>query len=189
MAVSRQPRIIRADSYQEVPWRNGGGFSRVIAGGDEEGWRLSVATIERDGWFSDYTGYDRTIVPLDGDGVELTVDGVPKLLQRRYEVFTFPGEAKTTCRLLGGPTRDLNVATQRNRWSQTVGVSRVMGPRLHLAAGLLTFIYVLRGTLFDASAGDTICIDGPDSIELEHHEEDAYVCVASLFPAAAAHGH
>lgn len=188
VAVGRQ-QIIRAASYREVPWRNGGGFSRVIAGSDDEGWRLSVATIEHDGWFSDYSGYDRTIVPIDGEGMELTVDGVPKLLQRRYEVFAFSGDAKTTCRLLGGPTRDFNAVTRRDRWSHTVGISRVMGPRLQLSIAHLCFVYVLRGTVLGASAGDTIRIEGPDAIDLEHNDEDAYVCSVSLFPSASSHGH
>lgn len=189
MAVSREPEIIRAESYQEVPWRNGGGFSRVIAGGDDEGWRLSVATIERDGWFSDYSGFDRTIVAIDGKGIELTVDGVAKCLQRRYEPFSFSGDAKTTCRLLDGPARDFNVVTRRDRWSHTVAISRVMGPRLRLAVGQLCFVYVLRGTILGASAADTIRIEGPDSIEIDHPNEDAYACIVSLFPAATARGH
>jgi hypothetical protein len=60
---------------------------------------------------------------------------------------------------------------------------------LRLAAAPMTFIYVLRGTVLDASAGDTICIEGPDTMDLEHFDEDAYVCVASLFPVAAPSGH
>lgn len=189
MALSRQPEIIRAESYREVPWRNGGGVSRVIDGGDDVGWRLSVATISQDGWFSDYSGFDRTIVAIDGDGMELTVDGVTRRLQRRYEPFSFSGDAKTTCRLLGGPTRDLNVVTRRDRWSHTVAISRVMGPRLHLAVELLCFVYVLRGSIMGASTGDTIRMHGPDAIELHHSREDAYACVVSLFPAPAARGH
>lgn len=189
MAVSRQPEVIRADSYREVPWRNGGGVSHVIAGGDDDGWRLSVTTIEHDGWFSDYSGHDRTIVALDGDGIELTIDGVVKRLQRRYEPFTFSGDAKTKCRLLGGPARDFNAVTRRDRWSHTVAISRVMGPRLRLAVGQLCFVYVLRGAILDASAGDTIRIEGPDAIEIEHPSEDAYVCVVSLFPSATTRGH
>lgn len=189
MAVSRQPQIIRAESYSAVPWRNGGGTSYVIAGGDEEGWRLSRTTIERNGWFSDYTGYDRTIVQLDGDGIELTIDGETRRLQRRFEYHTFTGEAKTWCRLAGGPANDFNVATRRDRWSHSVSVSRVMGPRLKLSVAALCFVYVLRGTILDARAGDTIRIEGPDALELEHPHEDAYACVVSLFPAAAARGH
>jgi environmental stress-induced protein Ves len=189
VAVGRQPLIIRAESYPEVPWRNGGGVSRVIAGGDEEGWRLSATTIERSGWFSDYSGYDRTIVQLDGDGIELTIDGVVQRLQRRFEHHTFRGEAKTWCRLLGGPAQDFNVATRRDRWSHSVGISRVMGPRLKLSVGALCFVYVLRGTILDARAGDTIRIDGPDALELDHPHEDAYACVVSLFPAANPRGH
>ena len=189
MAVSRQPEVIRAGSYREVPWRNGGGVSYVIAGGDDDGWRLSVTTIERDGWFSDYSGCDRTIVPLDGDGIELTVDGVSKTLQRRYEPFAFSGDAKTSCRLLGGPTRDLNVMTVRDRWAHSVSVSRITGRRLRIAVGSLCFVYVLHGTILSAAAGDTIAIEGPEAFEFEHSDEGALTCVVSLLPVTTPRGH
>jgi len=187
VAVGRQPEVIRAASYRQVPWKNGGGTSREIAAGD--GWRISVASIDRDGWFSDFTGYDRTIVPVEGGGIELTIDGVSQRLQRQYEPFAFRGEGKTCCRLLGGPARDLNVMTLRGRWSHAVSVSRVTGRRLRLAAGALCFAYVLRGSVLEAAAGDTIFIAGPNTLELEHADDDALTCVVSLFPMATPCGH
>jgi environmental stress-induced protein Ves len=187
VAVGSRPALVSAATisraaYRVMPWKNGGGTTSEIAAG--EGWRLSIATIDRDGWFSEFVGYDRTIVPIEGDGIELTVDGQTERLDKRFARFSFAGEAKTWCRLLGGPARDLNVMTRRDRWKHAVAICRLRERRLRLAVGPLCFAYVLDGVVLGAAAGDTIRIDGPDVLELEQTAGDATACVVSLFNAA-----
>jgi hypothetical protein len=46
---------------------------------------------------------------LDGQGVELTVAGTRHALDAASPPLHFGGDAPTTCRLLGGPSRDLNL--------------------------------------------------------------------------------
>ena len=57
------------------PWRNGGGETREIVswppGAQDFDWRASIATIAQDGPFSAFTGIDRSITLLEGDGVRL----------------------------------------------------------------------------------------------------------------------
>lgn len=117
-------KIIRYADYIETPWKNGGGVTHEIARSDESGepdWRISLATIDRDGPFSDFTGYDRTIVPLDGAGFELSFDdGRVVVLERAGVPFRFAGEGNVQCRLLGGRSRDLNAMTRRARWQHDV---------------------------------------------------------------------
>jgi environmental stress-induced protein Ves len=183
MALGSRATVIRGETYRTVPWRNGGGVSRVIAGGDEDGWRISVAAIDGDGWFSDYTGYDRTIVPVTGEGVELVFDGSRKRLDRLFEPFAFAGELRTWCRLLNGPVSDFNVVTQRSRWKHTVNVCPVRDSRLQLAIGPLCFIYVLEGSVLGGHAGDTLRIEGPGALDLEQTSAPGLACVVSLFTA------
>ena len=117
-------RIIRSADYGETPWKNGGGVTHEIARSDKNGeaeWRISLATIDRDGPFSDFTGYDRTIVPLDGAGFELSFDdGGAVVLDRRGVPFRFAGEKKVFCRLLDGRSRDLNAMAFRAHWQHDV---------------------------------------------------------------------
>ena len=117
-------RVIRYADYVETPWKNGGGVTHEIARSDKDGdaeWRISLATIDRDGPFSDFTGYDRTIVPLDGGGFELSFDdGSAVVLDRPGVPFRFAGEKKVFCRLLDGRSRDLNAMALRARWQHDV---------------------------------------------------------------------
>jgi hypothetical protein len=105
-------RVIRLAEAVARPWRNGGGTTReLLAWPSEQAWRLrvSVADVSRDGPFSSFPGVERWFAVLDGSGVELAIGGQSHRLTADAPPFRFSGEATTTCRLLDGPTRDLNL--------------------------------------------------------------------------------
>ncbi len=105
-------RRVHADDVAPQPWRNGGGQTReLLAWPDAATWqvRVSVADIERDGPFSSFPGVQRWFAVLKGPGVELTIDTAPHRLTRNDEPLAFDGAAATGCRLIDGPTRDLNL--------------------------------------------------------------------------------
>jgi hypothetical protein len=105
-------RTVRVDEVAPQRWRNGGGFTReLLAWPAVEAWRLrvSVAEVESDGPFSSFPAVERWLAVLDGNGVELTVGGAAHRLTQDAEPLHFSGEATTACRLLDGPTRDLNL--------------------------------------------------------------------------------
>jgi uncharacterized protein len=162
---------LRASDYREAPWKNGGGLSYEIAADDftPPTWRISVARIDRDGPFSDFRGYDRTIVALDGGSVTLDVPGGSFTLQRG-EPFPFAGEIAVTARLSGEPARDLNVMTMRNEWLHDVEVVNVP-MRFVLDEDEFAFVYALVGaTLVDderCAAGDTIVVDEAESVMVD----------------------
>ena len=104
--------VVRCIDVPPRPWRNGGGTTRELlawpAGNDWQ-LRISVAEIEADGPFSAYPGVERWFTVLQGAGVELAIAGVPHHLRRGDAPLCFDGEAVANCRLLDGPTRDLNL--------------------------------------------------------------------------------
>jgi hypothetical protein len=105
-------RVIRADDVAAIPWKNGGGTTReLIAWPGAGDWRvrLSVAEIERDGPFSAYPGVTRWFVVLKGSGVELDVGPLTHRLTRDSLPLRFDGGSAPACRLIDGPTRDLNL--------------------------------------------------------------------------------
>lgn len=113
-------RIQRFDEHLKMPWKNGLGITReVISRPASDGsggfdWRISLATVGASGPFSVFPGIDRTIAVLQGDGMQLTVDGrrEPPLLIGSPP-FAFSGDAEVQADCLGGETLDLNVMSRR----------------------------------------------------------------------------
>ena len=105
-------RLICVDDVSPQRWRNGGGVTReLVAWPSVEAWRVrvSVADVAVDGPFSSFPAVERWFAVLDGNGVELTVGGTRHRLTVEDAPLRFSGEAATACRLLDGPTRDLNL--------------------------------------------------------------------------------
>ena len=109
-----------------TPWRNGGGVTREVAvegpGGQDFEWRISIADVNVAGPFSAFPGVDRSITLLDGERMDLLIDGVEEVLGL-HESLTFDGASQTSCTLPLGPTRDLNVMTRRGRRSAVVTIA------------------------------------------------------------------
>ncbi|MEU9120400.1 HutD family protein [Streptomyces sp. NPDC048506] len=123
-------RILPAEGRPAVPWSNGGGVTREVAvhppgaGWDAFVWRVSLADVTRDGPYSPLSGVRRILTVVDGDGLELTVDGTPHLLPGRHRPFSFSGAAATASRLLAGPVVNLNVMVREGRAAATVEMVR-----------------------------------------------------------------
>jgi hypothetical protein len=136
----------RAADYPRMPWKNGAGSTLEIArdrgqGLEGFGWRLSIADIGESGGFSTFDGYQRIISVLEGDGMQLQVDGTLSRPLRAFDPFAFAGASRVDCRLLGGPIRDFNLiyAPQllgaRLQWLRVEGELRLFSS----AASLLLF--------------------------------------------------
>jgi environmental stress-induced protein Ves len=99
-----------------VAWRNGGGRTReLLAWPNADDWslRVSVARIEADGPFSSFPGIDRCFAVLDGAGVVLGLPRGDVRLHAGDPALAFPGDAAPMCRLIDGPTTDLNLMVVR----------------------------------------------------------------------------
>ena len=162
---------IASGDYVEQPWKNGGGLSHEIAAFVSEGtmlWRIALATIASDGPFSDFRGYDRTILAIDGGEVTLHVEGGSVRLERG-EPFPFGGEVPVTASLTGGPARDLNVITLRAEFVHDVEI--VTGTqRFALDEDEIAFVYAIEGSAgvdgTPCAAGDTIVVQDEESFSL-----------------------
>jgi len=109
---------VRLDDAAPQVWRNGGGRTReLLAWPSPDAWslRISVAEIDRDGPFSAFPGVRRWFAVIEGAGVALTFDGTERICQRGDAPLSFDGSDAPGCRLLDGPTRDLNLMTRGGR--------------------------------------------------------------------------
>ena len=127
-------RILRANQYRCMPWKNGGGVTREVAAWppearlDDFGWRVSMARVERDGPFSTFPSVDRTLTVLSGEGMILSVEGrIPFSLTLRSEPLPFPADVPAGARLIDGPLTDLNVMTRRGSFVHAVRRLSVSG--------------------------------------------------------------
>lgn len=108
-------KVVTLASVPEQPWRNGGGVTReLLAWPTGAAWhcRISVADITRDGAFSAFPGVERWFAVTEGHGVELNFAAGRVPLSRGSDPCRFDGAAAPGCRLLAGPTRDLNLMVQ-----------------------------------------------------------------------------
>lgn len=96
----------------EQRWKNGGGSTRELLAapsGDDWRWRVSVAEIEADGPFSAYPGVERWIALVEGEGIELDFGGRTQRRLQGHTPLRFDGARAPSCKLLSGPTTDLNL--------------------------------------------------------------------------------
>jgi environmental stress-induced protein Ves len=99
------------------PWRNGGGLTReLLAWPAAADWlvRVSVARIAQDGVFSPFPGMRRWFSVVHGAGVQLTLPQGEVTLTPADAPLAFDGEVAPMCRLLEGPTEDLNLMAPRH---------------------------------------------------------------------------
>ncbi|MFD2263878.1 HutD family protein [Lacibacterium aquatile] len=154
-APSADIRVIRRDDHKLVPWRNGGGVTREIAlAPDERGalgyaWRLSQATVSEPGAFSEFPHSDRTLLVLSGEGLELTVAGVPTVLAL-HEALAFPGDVPTQGRPMAGPVEDLNIICDRRLTRHEMRLLRA-GDAAPAADATYLAVALVDGTVVAAS--------------------------------------
>ena len=180
--------VIRAENYREQPWKNGGGLTREIAAAFSDDaakrflWRVSLATIDRDGPFSEYRGYDRSILTIDGSPVELVVDGQTINLGR-LDPYAFAGEAQVVCRIGDGAARDLNVMTLRDWFVHDLEI--VSSPqRFVLDNDEIVFVYAIEGAAsvggVHCPAGDTIWLQEADGTSIGSEGRAAVVRITPI---------
>jgi environmental stress-induced protein Ves len=146
--------LIRRDEYRAKRWKNGAGVSFDIAAASETppGWRISLAAIERDAPFSEYAGYDRTLVVVAGPGVLLHFDGGANASVTTLRPFAFPGERRVLSTLIGGRVDALNVMTTRAAYTHRVELARLDGEVWRGMRPFRSFAYLLSGP----NSGDTV---------------------------------
>ena len=154
------------------PWKNGAGTTTELARQGGTGgflWRLSIADVERSGPFSDFTGYRRIIMLLEGRGVALTFDrGPPVVLDRLYRAFAFDGAWRTECRLLDGPVRDMNLIIDDAQVAATVEVrTPEEGASVEFAACEWTLLHALRGRFQTRLAGQRIALHTGETLRID----------------------
>ena len=146
--------IFSAENFKTIPWKNGLGHTTELAisdGGnlDDFAWRLSIASVVNDGDFSNFSGYQRNLVLIEGNGLTLDhrngdIDKLSKLL----DIARFDGASKTHGTLMNGGIKDFNIMTKQGSFTAQVD-SYPTKKQVTLSpnSGTLVFAYSLSGDM------------------------------------------
>lgn len=111
-------RVIPANEYRRVRWKNGAGWTREIhaePGADGWDWRLSIAEIETASAFSIFPGVERELVLIAGNGLHLRFDdGETQTLLPPCQRLRFAGERGLVGEPVDGRTDDFNLMWRRD---------------------------------------------------------------------------
>ncbi len=147
-------RLLQPEDYRRMPWKNGLGMTTELAVFPPDAglvdkpfdWRVSIADIDNHCEFSRFPGYDRSILLIEGAGMELSFDSAPsQRIDQPHLPFNFKGETQTYCRLLDGPVRDFNVMSARAKCTHACEMPTSPGPIRWRQHSEILLIYCLSG--------------------------------------------
>ena len=143
-------KIISPHEFKKLPWKNGKGSTLELAiseGASENGfdWRLSIASVVEDGPFSDFSGYLRHLILIEGAGISL-IHNAEKTssLNELLSVASFDGQWQTVGQLHSGPIKDFNLITRKGFYEVSVTTLKKRQP-FSIGPSSLSFIYSLSG--------------------------------------------
>ena len=176
-------KIIPPQSFKLIPWKNGKGTTTELAiskGGTLEDfdWRLSIAEVVEDGEFSDFSGYLRNLILIEGNGIDLQHSGdqiesgfITDSLSALLSFATFDGGSRTLGILHDGPIKDLNLMTRADKYDCNVETWLSQQTR-QLDLKALNFVFSLSGETHLSTIDHTIdtsfpthhlaCIEGSE---------------------------
>jgi uncharacterized protein len=182
MITRNRARVVRRNEYRETSWRNGGGvtfeIAREPAAATEFSWRLSLARIDRDGLFSDFSGYHRALTLVSGAGCRLSgVDARPRELTEPGTTVLFPGRAAVTCELLGGACFDLNLMVREPGAIASVDHFSLLAHQTEaLPAGCDGAVFCLEGSIecLQMSSGERVTLGVHDTLIVSAADADEW---------------
>jgi len=142
--------IISPEQFKTIPWKNGKGVTTELAisdGGTLEkfDWRLSIANVVENGVFSDFSGYLRNLVLIEGEGIELEHDNKKRdVLSSLLSFATFDGACKTVGTLNNGAIKDLNIMVDVEKYKVKVD-TYLKQQTVELEHCELCFVFALTG--------------------------------------------
>ena len=163
-------RILRAQDYREMPWKNGKGATREIAthpeGASLDGflWRISMAQVNAPGPFSVFHDCDRILCVVRGGPLHLSIAGAePVRLGMDSPPFHFAADVAAEVTALEEQVLDFNVMVRRNDYGASVEYCR--GPVALSESSHARVVFVREGAARTEEGeilqrGDTLLADG-----------------------------
>jgi environmental stress-induced protein Ves len=151
-------RFIDCAALPAEPWANGHGTTRTIARAPSDSsdatWRVSLATLDGAAKFSQFSGFDRTLLLVDEGTIDLhSQDG--QLIARTGQPVHFSGDLHVWVSMTTKAVNVLNVMTRRDSHRATVSIAsnslRITPAQSHLLISLAGQWTVASSLLRDVS--------------------------------------
>jgi uncharacterized protein len=166
------PRVLHAKDRTIERWLNGGGTATQVAIHPASAkpadfdWRISVASIEKDGDFSAYPGVQRHLMPLSTHGLSLSVDGETHRLPG-FESFEFAGDAAVRAIDVTSGSLDLNLMVRRDSFAGSLVAQSVQGGFTVSAAPNESIVLVLLEPAFGLGYLDAVELQPDSNLNLD----------------------
>jgi environmental stress-induced protein Ves len=190
--MKSHPRFFDFAALSPEPWGNGQGITRTIARGlDQAGaatWRVSLAQWDRASRFSLFAGFDRTLLAIGDDSVDLYSYN-DQLIASPEQPVHFSGDTPIWVGMPAKPVRVINVMARRISHRTEVTVHRHSA---RVTLGSTHILFCVRGTwsLDSASLHDVslkpmsgICLESQrESLDLEPDGTRAQIVSIAIDP-------
>ena len=165
--------------FKDCPWKNGKGVTKELlksGNGTAYDWRLSIATVDEDGEFSDFSGYNRVLFLLSGSGIHLQHNGLTEsssnFLNKQGQAARFNGGWKTTGKLVSKGITDFNlIANNSTVLIHTAEFISSKGSVTSPAKAVLLF-YSLSESSLRLDHSNTLTIPESTLLRVDGHEEN-----------------
>jgi len=169
---------LRPRDYQAMPWKDGGGVTEQIAIEPPDAtladgflWRLSMARVERSGPFSRFEGYDRTLLMVEGQGLDLDFGSQGQVrLDALFEPVAFDGAWEARATLTQGPVRDFGVISDHARVRQEVRVLTALEGPVSIPSGPTVWLIAMNGSWTIRPLN--LALEPLEALRLEHEAVD-----------------
>lgn len=163
-------KLIRADQYTKMLWKNGAGFTLEIARSQGEAdfeWRISMADVTTSGPFSLFPNKQRIISVLDGQGMVLHVDDLPAKTLNQCDIFAFHGESQVQSELVDGAIRDLNLIYDPAKFHARFQWLNDAAEQAFISSADLIFIFNQGGETQVSVEGDLFQLAAQETLKIE----------------------
>ncbi len=184
-------RIIPQTDFKQGRWRNGQGVSWEIASHQAQGapdfaWRFAKARIDNDVPFSIYPGMDRIFMMLDGGGMDLNFESGKVLrVHEKFVPHQFSCDVPLQCKLLDGPSVDLNLFAARDTYGLSANIETLEGEKHFKTEGSIVVFYALQKTCIvngsNLNEGDAAVASHEDTFHLAGHSASVFVGILRKF--------
>lgn len=176
-----QTELLSQNDYKVMPWKNGQGSTvefiidpPTSTVTDVFSYRLSSATVNTSGPFSQFSGYSRVLIPIEGPPIKILHNNIEKTLNR-LDKYAFKGDLDTKCEIKD-TVRDFNVITKDDRCSATVEVIRISSSNnQNVVVDGICYIFVVNGKInnddITANTNEIVVIRGLGNFEFKGDAE------------------